>query len=252
MSLRIDINCDLGEGNGIEDKILPFISSASIACGGHAGDEMIMRTTIRLAKKYGVMIGAHPSYPDQKNFGRQKMDISDRTLAISIKEQIQTLQKVAAEEQYPIRHVKPHGALYNEAAIDPELAELIIEAIVELDTSMAVYGPPRSELEKQALLKGLDFLGEGFADRTYQEDGSLTPRTEPDALIKEESNCVNQVLQIVKKQQVLSVKGTLVEIPAKTICIHGDGPHALLFASAIHQSLQKENIIIAPLYASTK
>lgn len=250
MPLRIDVNCDLGEGEDIEDKILPYISSASVACGGHAGDQVIMRNTILSAKRAGVAIGAHPSFPDRKNFGRQKMEISDNELAASIKQQIQNLQKIAAEEQYPVRHVKPHGALYNIAAKDPALAKLIVSVIIELDSSMAIYGPPGSELEKQALIKGLLFIGEGFADRTYEEDGSLTSRTKPGALIGEESKCVSQVLQIVKHQQVLSEKGTLIELPAKTICIHGDGSNALSFAKAIQETLQKEKIIIAPFYAS--
>ena len=239
---QIDINCDMGEGMGNEEAIIPFISSISIACGGHAGNTNTMRATIQLAKKFSVSIGAHPSYPDAINFGRVKMQMDESSLRQSIIKQIQTLDKIASEENYPIKHVKPHGALYNEAAKDYKLAELIGECILAINPSLSLWGPPQSAVEKAAARLNIHFVAEGFADRTYQADGSLTPRTASNALITNEAECLQQVLQLITKNTITATNGKVIDHKVQTICIHGDGSHAHLFAQGINHCLHKQAI----------
>lgn len=247
MLYQIDINCDLGEGYGIEEAIAPYISSANIACGGHAGDIETMRQTINIAKKYDIAVGAHPSYPDTENFGRTILDLPWNELKKSIREQIIQLKNLVNEEGLSLHHVKLHGALYNKAAVDKNLASGIAELIKELDRSLLLYGPPLSELEIAAAQQNLSFVREGFADRTYQENGQLTPRTMSNALIENESACVNQALSMIRESQVTSVTGKAVPLPVQTICLHGDGKKAIAFAQSLVKELSKHQIeIIAP------
>ena len=247
MLYQIDINCDLGEGYGIEEAIAPYISSANIACGGHAGDIETMRQTIKIAKQYDIAVGAHPSYPDTENFGRTILDLPWNELKKSIREQIIQLTNLVNEEDHSLHHVKLHGALYNKAAVDKNLASGIAELIKELDRSLLLYGPPLSELEVAAAQHNLSFVREGFADRTYQENGQLTPRTMSNALIENESACVNQALSMILESQVTSVTGKAVPLPVQTICLHGDGKKATAFAQSLVKELSKHHIeIIAP------
>lgn len=241
---QIDINCDMGEGMSNEQDIIPLISSISIACGGHTGNVNTMRETIQLAKKFSVSIGAHPSYPDTINFGRVKMQMDESSLRKSIIEQIQTLVKIANEENYPIKHVKPHGALYNEAAKDYKLAELIGECILAINPTLSLWGLPQSALEKAAATLNIHFVAEGFADRTYQADGSLTPRTASNALITNEAECLQQVGQLITENTITATNGQVIDCKVQTICIHGDGPNALTFARAINHYLHKQALLL--------
>lgn len=242
---RIDLNCDMGEGMPTDAAIFPFISSANIACGAHAGDEDTMRRTIELALQYDVAIGAHPSYPDRANFGR--LDMLDpatpgarlqlHDLSATLTDQLAQLQKVCASFGTRIRHVKPHGALYNRAARDATVSAIICKAILDFDPSLLLYGLSGSEMKNQAAAAGLTFVSEVFADRTYREDGSLTPRTEPNALIDDTAAALKQVLQMVNEGTVTTQSGAIIPIAADTICLHGDGPHAVTFAKRISEEL---------------
>ncbi len=244
MRSHIDLNCDLGEGVGIEAAILPYVSTINIACGAHAGDEALIRNTIRLAKEQQVAIGAHPSYPDRENFGRTVLPITAEDLQRSVRQQIDLVRGIAFEEHYPITHIKLHGALYNQAAKEDALATLLVETIAAIDPLLLVFGLPGSALEQRAIQHNLRFVKEAFADRTYQDDGSLTTRAHPNALIEDNSDCVQQVLRIIRQQEVVTLSGKIISLSAETVCLHGDGLHAVAFAKTLWQELKKENIII--------
>lgn len=244
MRSHIDLNCDLGEGVGIEAAILPYVSTINIACGAHAGDEALIRNTIRLAKEQQVAIGAHPSYPDRENFGRTVLPITAEDLQRSVRQQIDLVRGIAFEEHYPITHIKLHGALYNQAAKEDALATLLVETIAAIDPLLLVFGLPGSALEQRAIQYNLRFVKEAFADRTYQDDGSLTPRAHPNALIEDNSDCVQQVLRMIRQQEVVTLSGKIISLSAETVCLHGDGLHAVAFAKSLWQELKKENIII--------
>lgn len=234
----IDLNCDMGEGIGNDEAIMPFISSANIACGFHAGSGDIIRRTIDLALKHKVHIGAHPSFRDKENFGRKEMHLpSEKLYAIAL-EQLIKIDLIAKEKGARLHHVKPHGALYNMAAKDSSIARTIAQAVKDFDETLVLYGLSGSPLISEAKALGLKTSNEVFADRTYLDDGSLTPRSEAHALIEDEEQSIQQVLQMVKGGNVKSVNGNLVPIIADTICIHGDGKHAVAFAKKIHEALK--------------
>lgn len=240
----IDINCDLGEGIGNDELIMPYISSANIACGYHAGDANTMKQTVDLCKKYNVAVGAHPSFPDKENFGRTDMLLHPGEIYEMIIKQINGLEKVAMSADVPVHHVKPHGALYNMAARDKGLAPFVALALLDTNPKYILYGLSGSYLIKEAKNLGLKTVSEVFADRTYKDDGSLTSRNKPGALIENTDAAVAQVLQMVKERTVTSVTGKKVPIVAETICIHGDGEHAVEFARAVHRALKENNIAI--------
>ena len=238
--LKCDLNCDVGEGMENDSAILPYITSASIACGFHAGDADTMKKTVELCLQHGILIGAHPSYPDRENFGRVDMlpdKIKPAEIPEMVYDQIMSLKRICEEAGTWLHHVKPHGALYNRAARDPQVSKLICSTIRDVDPTLILYGLSNSILAEEAVYQDLHFMHEAFADRTYQDDGSLTPRTKYNALITESSRAVNQVLQMVEQQVVTSASGKIIPVKADTICIHGDGPHALLFAREIFQAL---------------
>lgn len=247
---RVDLNCDMGEGMATDAAIFPFISSANIACGGHAGDEDTMRRTVELAIRYEVAIGAHPSYPDREGFGRADLLGSVVTLEDLpgiIYTQLDTLQEICRSLGVRLRHVKPHGALYNRAARDPAVSELICRAVFEFDPALLMYGLSGSELSRAAAATGLRFVSEVFADRTYRPDGSLTPRSEGHALIGDAAASVCQVLKMVEEGRVevfLADGSAAGEVPiaAETICLHGDGAHAVEYAKMIHDALTREGV----------
>lgn len=237
-----DINCDMGEGIGNDESLMPFITSANIACGYHAGDEETMKKMIDLCIQYKVAIGAHPSYPDRENFGRKDLvgtSISAEDVLDIVAEQIYSLQKIAVSAGTQVHHVKPHGALYNRAAKDAKVASFIARAIKETNSSLLFYGLSNSEMKQQAEHYGLKFINEVFADRTYQDDGSLTPRSELNALIEDDDTMIQQVIQMVNEGTVYSVSGKKIGMLAETICVHGDGEHAVDFAKKIHEVLKK-------------
>ena len=240
----IDINCDMGEGIGNDELIMPYISSANIACGYHAGDENTMKQTVELCKRYNVAVGAHPSFPDRENFGRTDMLLHPGEIYEMIIKQINCLEKFAAKADVPVHHVKPHGALYNMAARDKGLAPFVALALLDTNPKYILYGLSGSYLIKEAMNLGLKTASEVFSDRTYKNDGSLISRSKPGALIEDTDKAVVQVLQMVKKGTVTSITGKKIPIVAETICIHGDGEHAVEFAKAIHAALKKEGIEI--------
>lgn len=246
---RIDLNCDMGESFGAyklgtDEQILPFITSANIACGFHAGDPGTMRKTVQLALQHGVGIGAHPGLPDLVGFGRRNMDISAQEAYDMVVYQIGALAGFVRAEGGVLQHVKPHGALYNMAAKSQKLSEAIAEAVYTIDPSLILFGLSGSELVKAGERIGLRTAHEVFADRTYQADGSLTPRTQPDALIADEETALQQVVRMVKEGKVQSRQGEAVAIQADTVCIHGDGPHALAFARKIRDLLDASGVAV--------
>ena len=247
---RIDLNCDMGEGMDTDAAIFPFISSANIACGAHAGDADTMRRTVELALRHGVAIGAHPGYPDKAGFGRVDIlgkPLRPEDLPVLLHEQLHRLQSICREFGVRLRHVKPHGALYNRAARDASVAALIARAVLNFDPALLLYGLSGSEMRVLAGQEGLGFVSEVFADRTYQPDGSLTPRSQPGALIEAPDRAVAQVLKMVR-EGLVDTAGGEVAIAAETVCVHGDGDHAVAFAQLIHGVLSAEGVrIVSPV-----
>ena len=243
-----DLNCDMGEGIGNDELIMPYITSANIACGYHAGNEETMRQTIVLAKKYNVNIGAHPSFLDRENFGRTEIKKSAEEVYDLVSKQIYLLQKIATDNNALLHHVKPHGALYNMAAKDKLLAQAIAKAVKDIDENLVLFGLSNSFLINEAKALGLRTISEVFADRTYRDDGSLTPRSQPNALIENADEAIQQVMMMVKQQKVKTVSGKEIPMVAETICIHGDGKHAVEFAKKLHRALVK--IFINPSTSS--
>lgn len=244
MTKQIDLNCDMGEGMDNDAMLMPLISSANIACGYHAGDDAIMRATVALAKQSGVSIGAHPGFSDKENFGRTEMQLSENELYQLVCDQLHLLQTICKESETALHHVKPHGALYNMAARDASMARVIAQAVKDVDAALIFYGLSGSHLITEAKALGLRTASEVFADRTYQDNGSLTPRSQANALIHDHEISLKQVLQMIQEQTVTSVSGKTVSLTAETICIHGDGPHALSFAQQINAALHTASIDI--------
>ncbi|EIJ82216.1 LamB/YcsF family protein [Bacillus methanolicus PB1] len=248
----VDLNCDLGESFGAykigqDEEILHYITSANIACGFHAGDPSTMRKTVRLALEKNVGIGAHPGLQDLAGFGRRNMDISPQEAYDLVVYQIGALYAFVKSEGGKLQHVKPHGALYNMAAKSAPLSEAIAEAVYNVDPELIIFGLAGGELVKAGKKIGLRTASEVFSDRTYQKDGSLTPRRELNALIKNHEIAVNQVIRMVKEGKVQSLQGTDVSIQADTICIHGDGENAIDFAKYISTALKKADIKVAKI-----
>jgi len=229
----------MGEGIGSDEAIMPFITSANIACGYHAGDEQTMRSTILLAKKYGVHAGAHPSFPDKENFGRTEMQFLPQDIYHLVMQQLKQFQTIADECEVKFHHVKPHGALYNMAAREQALADAFVLAAKDFSGHMVVYGLSNSFLISEAKRIGLPTKSEAFADRTYQDDGSLTPRSQQNALIEDVEQASQQVLQMVTNKTVTTTSGKEIPIVAETICIHGDGRNAIQFANRLRHDLDR-------------
>jgi len=227
-----------------DDTLMNYITSANIACGFHAGDPKVMQHTVGMAIKKGVAIGAHPGLPDLQGFGRREMKISANEAYQMTLYQIGALSGFVKAAYGKLRHVKAHGALYNMAAKDANLAKAIAEAVHDFDSSLILYGLSGSEMISWAKKLGLATASEVFADRTYQDDGSLTPRTRSDALITDENKSIDQVLLMVKQQQVISTNKKTISLTAETLCLHGDSAHAVEFAKKISEKLKAEGISI--------
>ncbi len=242
--LSIDINCDMGEGMGNESYVMPFISSANIACGGHAGNAESIKRTIEIAQKNKVAIGAHPSYNDRENFGRVSQFISVLELAELIADQYYQFEKIANQLGAPIHHVKLHGALYNDCAKDALLSKTFIQTIQAIDPTLIIYGLSGSYTIQEAIMAGQPFYREAFADRTYQNNGQLTPRYLDHAMLEETEQVVNQVTTFIKQNKVVSLQGDIIDLKVDTICIHGDGPNAIPFSEAIFEALKTNHIEI--------
>ncbi|SFU96930.1 LamB/YcsF family protein [Alicyclobacillus macrosporangiidus] len=246
---RLDMNCDLGESFGAyklgnDEQILDVVTSCNIACGFHAGDAATMRKTVAMALEKGVAIGAHPGLQDLVGFGRRNMDISPQEAHDIVVYQIGALYGFVRAQGGKMQHVKAHGALYNMAAVNAGLAEAIAEAVYKVDPELILFGLSGSELIRAGQKIGLRTASEVFADRTYQENGTLTPRRRPDAMIEDTDKAVAQVIRMVKEGKVRSQQGVDVAIQADTVCIHGDGPHALEFARHIRQALTDAGITV--------
>ncbi len=244
---QVDLNCDMGEGMIWDPDVMPYISSVNIACGGHAGDEDTMRRTVALALAHETAIGAHPSFPDRENFGRT--DLLDNGFQMDlltgiIRDQLQVLQKICEESGTKMHHVKPHGALYNRAARDAKLASLICRTIHSFDPSLILYGLSGSEMKTAAEAMGLAFVNEVFADRSYSDNGLLTPRTEAGAIIHDPGKAAAQALRMVREGSVLSLTGNPIGLQADTICIHGDMDQAPSFARTISHLLLESGILV--------
>lgn len=240
--LKCDLNCDMGEGTGNDAAIMPYITSANIACGYHAGDETTMLQTLLLAKSFGVAAGAHPGYPDRENFGRKEMNLSPEQVYQLVMDQVTKLKAFAFAHNMQLHHVKPHGALYNTAAKDATIAKAIAKAVKDIDEKLVLFGLSGSCLIRAANELGLKTKSEVFADRTYDDDGSLTPRSKPGALIEADAAVAKQVLQMVKEHCVTTTSGKKIPIVAETICLHGDGIHAVALAKLISNVLRYDGV----------
>jgi UPF0271 protein len=242
----IDINCDLGEGAGHDAELIPLITSANVACGVHAGDHETMLAAIELAAGSGVSIGAHPGLNDRAGMGRRELPLTPDAAADLIAIQVGELCQLSQLRGTRVTHVKPHGALYHLASRDYTIADAIAKAVRAIDPALALFGLAGGELLRAGRARGLRVASEVFADRTYQPDGSLTPRGRPDALISDEAGAVGQVLRIVQEGVVRATDGTDVPVAADTVCLHGDGAQALGFAWRLRAELAAAGIGVAP------
>lgn len=237
--LQIDLNADLGEGGGDDAAILERVSSANIACGWHAGDADSMRLAVQAAVRSGVAIGAHPGYADREHFGRRELSLPLDSVYSGVLYQIGALEAIVRVEGGRLVHVKPHGALYNQAAKDPALADAIAMAIRDFDPTLKLMGLAGSELIAAAGRHGLESVSEVFADRAYLASGALAPRGQPGAVIEDESVALAQTLAMARGQSIPTLDGSTLSLRAESICLHGDGAHALAFATRIRACLQE-------------
>ena len=250
---RIDLNADIGEANtpdwmAAEAAILSYISSANIACGGHAGDDASMRRTVRGALTNDVVIGAHPAYPDRENFGRRSLvldqDIGEDELVRNITAQIVRLVEIAAEEGAAVTYVKPHGQLYNDAVGDARKANMIASTIAAIDPNLALLGGPKSEMGKAARVHGLTFVAEGFIDRRYSDDGHLIARSQPGAVIENQTDRLNQARTLATLGEVQTASGGRLDIQARSLCMHGDSAGAVETARQARAAIESTGVVI--------
>ncbi|HKS32799.1 MAG TPA: 5-oxoprolinase subunit PxpA [Enterobacteriaceae bacterium] len=241
---HVDLNADLGEGCASDSELLTLVSSANIACGFHAGDAQTMLACVREALKNGVAVGAHPSFPDRENFGRTAMQLPPETVYAQTLYQVGALAAIVKAEGGRMRHVKPHGMLYNQAAKDAVLADAIARAVFACDPGLVLVGLAGSELIRAGQRLGLTTREEVFADRGYQADGSLVPRGQPGALIEDEEQALAQTLGMISEGKVQSIDGSWASVNAQTVCLHGDGEHALAFARRLRSAFEAGSINI--------
>ncbi len=241
--MKIDLNCDVGENIGNDEDILPYITSANIACGFHAGDEMSMRTTVRLAKQYGVAVGAHPSWRDREGFGRREMSLPSDEVEALILYQMNTLATIAKLEGIKMRHVKPHGALYNQAAKDEVLATAIAKAVKRFSSELILVGLAGSKLIEAGIKIGLNVANEGFPDRNYNPDGTLVSRKQSNAIIEYPETIVLHAVELA--QNGIAFAGQRIRVD--TLCLHGDHPYAAENAKLVRESLEKNEIKVVGL-----
>jgi len=245
--MAIDLNCDMGEGAGEDEGIVPLVSSINVACGFHAGDPATIRATIRLAARHGVAVGAHPSYPDREGFGRAPMDRSPEEVRDDVVYQVAAVRAFCAAEGVPLVHVKPHGALYNTAAQDPVLAAAICEAVRQVDPGLVIVCLAGSPMAGVVRSLGMRCAEEAFADRGYTPEGTLVPRGRPGALVDDPGAVAERVAAMARDRRVTSVAGTPVTVAADTICLHGDTPGAAELATAIRARLTRDGIEVRGL-----
>ena len=245
----VDLNCDLGESFGayrigMDEAVIPLITSANVACGFHAGDPAVMHRTVRLCRQYGTAVGAHPGYPDLVGFGRRAMNVSPEQAADDLVYQIGALKAFCDLEEIPLHHVKLHGALYNQAAKDPALAAAVCQAVRAVDPGLKLLAQGGTAMQAAAERSGIPFICEVFADRAYQPDGLLVPRGTEGAVITDENLAVSRVIRMIREHKVQALDGTDTPVRADSVCVHGDGEKALLFTRRIREALLAENIRI--------
>jgi UPF0271 protein len=249
---NIDLNCDMGElpeaiADGTQEALMPSFTSINVACGGHAGDQLTMQTTIEQALRWRLAIGAHPSYPDRKNFGRLELNLSPEKVADSVFDQVKALAEIAARRGARIIHVKPHGALYNQAVHNRRLAQAIATGVARLRSHVVLVGLAGSAMLEVFRQAGFPVAAEAFADRRYEPDGTLRSRKHPDALLSDPAAAAKQALSIVERGVVLASDNTEVAVSAQTICIHGDTPGAPEIAAAVAKTLRQAGVTLTPL-----
>lgn len=242
----IDLNCDMGEGAGLDERIMPLVSSASVACGFHAGDPGTMRRTVRLARTHGVAVGAHPGFADRPGFGRRLLEASPQQVEDDVCYQVGALWAICRSEGVPLRHVKAHGALYEASAADTALARAVCRAVRAVDPGLAVVCLSGSPMVEVARGLGLRCAEEAFADRAYTAAGALLPRGQPGAVIDDADQVAERVSRMVRERTVVAVGGRVVPIEAQTICLHGDTPGAAGIAAAIRARLARDGIAVRP------
>lgn len=245
MNLVVDLNSDLGEGAGHDEEILDLVSSANIACGFHAGDPTSIFASIQAALKRGVAVGAHPSFPDRKNFGRTEMTMPPAEVYASVAYQIGAFQALTLAAGGTMNHVKPHGALYNMAVRDQTLADVIANAIFALDPKLILFAPSASLLDAAATELGLTTASEVFADRNYLPDGSLVPRSNSNAFVHDPVAAADRIIRILGEGKVRAVDGTDISVFGTTVCVHGDNPQAVAFVRQLRERLELEDVLIA-------
>ena len=248
---QVDLNCDLGESYGaytigMDGEVLPFITSANVACGFHASDPLVMEKTVKAACENHVAIGAHPGYPDLMGFGRRNIGATPAEVKAYVIYQVGALAAFCKEWGIPMQHVKPHGAMYNMAGKDYALARAICEGIAAVDSSLILLAPVGSEMMRAAQELSLPFAREVFADRAYEEDGSLVPRSREGAMIEDEDLAVSRVIRMIKEGKVTCITGKEIPIQADSVCVHGDGKKAVAFVKKIRVALEENGIAVAP------
>jgi 5-oxoprolinase (ATP-hydrolysing) subunit A len=242
MKLTVDLNADLGEGSGHDNELFELISSANIATGFHAGDPKSIFESIRRAEEKQVAVGAHPSFDDRANFGRREIKVPIAQLFAQLVYQIGAFHSLARAAGTRARHVKPHGALYNMAVRDEEMAEAVAHAILAVDPTLILFAPANSAMERAGQKAGLQVAREIFADRNYLNDGWLVPRTRPDALLHDPKEAAERVLRMLRESKVRSVEGSDVAVRGETICVHGDTPGAVEFVRKLRERLEQEGV----------
>jgi 5-oxoprolinase (ATP-hydrolysing) subunit A len=253
----IDLNCDVGESSGVfrtgaDAEVMASITSANVACGFHAGDPAVMRQTVCLARDAGVAVGAHPGLPDLAGFGRREMHVTPQEVQDIVVYQVGALAAIASSEGVRLRHVKAHGALYNMAARDRTLADALARAVGAVDPSLVLFGLAGSEMLRAGAAAGLRVAAEGFADRTYEPDGSLTSRSHPDAVVRDVASVVSRAVRMPAAGRVVATDGTEVALQIDTICIHGDTPGAAELARAVRIGLERAGVSVAAFSGSPR
>lgn len=251
---RIDLNSDLGESFGaytvgLDREVIDYVSSVNVACGYHAGDPMVMDRTVATAKQAGVAVGAHPGFPDLMGFGRRNLACSPKEIKAYVQYQLGALLAFTAAKGVKLQHCKPHGALYNMAAKEMDLARAIAEAVAEVDKDIILMGLAGSKMLEAGRQAGLRVASEVFADRAYQADGSLVPRTQVGAVIHDREEAIARTIRMVTENKVTAITGEEVAIQAHSICVHGDNPSAVAFVKDIRKALEENSVVVCPLGA---
>jgi len=243
--ITVDINCDVGEGINNEELLMPYISSCNIACGAHAGDLDTIDRVIKIAQAHHLKIGAHPSYPDRENFGRERMNISLEKLELSLIAQIKLMQERLSVFGESLNHIKAHGALYNLSAVDEDIAAVVINTVKKIAPSTILYVPYNSLIEKKAVKHQVKIKYEAFADRNYNDDLTLVSRAQTNAIITNKEDVIDHISEMIINQQVKTISNLLIPIKAETFCVHGDNAAAIELVKHIYKSLTKKGISIA-------